>query len=186
MGIFQSCDKWKQEKHPTTEIFTFAKKTTMKYITVFLFALILALGCNQSETNNSTTSSGQTSSAATPDLDDPKLANLQQASQMMNSILAKKTTLNMLVKEELNSKKGDATFLLRIGKPLENIRPMIERFESVIKDLEAGKKVDFLSSQDREKINYRKQDVAEALVDSLAYISSLLDQVLDNVTNPTK
>ena len=143
-----------------------------------ILVLLIVVACNNDSKTNSSNSSDAGATEFPVDRDDPKLANVDQAEQMMNNIQAKRTVINQILTAEIKS-GGTPQNVLDLGKPMEKIRPMIDRYATIVGDMKEGKSVSFLSQNDLDKLKYRGLSEAEALIDSLTYINSLLDQVLD-------
>ena len=68
--------------------------------------------------------------------------------------------------------------IMAVSKKMEVIRPKLEAYSEITQKIVNGQRVDFLSDNDLATIEYRQQTLLDALIDSLSYINSLLDQPL--------
>jgi hypothetical protein len=105
------------------------------------------------------------------------IGTIQEATQMLAGAKGKQTIINQYMTDLLKG-QANGQDLLAIGKPMERIRPMIRRLDSITTLVESGQQVQFLSDRDLGKIELRQQTQLDALIDSLSYLNSLLDLVL--------
>ena len=105
------------------------------------------------------------------------IGTIQEATQMLAGAKGKQTIINQYM-TDLMKGQANGQDLLSIGKPMERIRPMMNRLDSITRLVESGQEVQFLSDRDLGKIEGRQQTQLDALIDSLSYLNSLLDLVL--------
>ena len=153
----------------------------MKYF-ILLSALLIAISCQNDKSQEVTKipvnkektkqePEGQRNRRGFP------IGTIQEATQLLAGAKAKKTVINRRITDMIKDGENGA-LVLELGKPMEIIRPMMKRLDSITTMIEEGKEVDFLSDQDRAKIERRGQGMLEALIDSLSYLTSGYDQVL--------
>lgn len=105
------------------------------------------------------------------------IGTIQEATELLAGAKAKNRELNRRMTDMMKN-QGNGQDILAIGEPLNKLKPMLVRMDSLTTLVEQGKDVDFLSDRDMGKIEHREQNMLDALIDSLSYMNSLFDRIL--------
>lgn len=105
------------------------------------------------------------------------VGTVEQAEQLMAGAMAKRQEIARRSADMIKDPKY-ADVIKSSSSKMETIRPKTDRLDGITQKIINGERVDFLSPEDLGKIQYRQQTLLDALIDSLSYLNSQLDQVL--------
>ncbi|MDX1684358.1 MAG: hypothetical protein R3275_03925 [Saprospiraceae bacterium] len=156
----------------------------MKYW-MLLLSLAVILGCAEGEKEKEAVEESKTETERSEPLPEGlrnkrgyPIGTVEQAEQLMAGAQAKRREIARRNADFI--KKPQYADLIKFSsEKMEVIRPKMDRYDSITNKIITGERVDFLSDRDMGKIEYRQQSLLDALIDSLSYLNSQLDQVLN-------
>lgn len=155
----------------------------MKNWTIVFFVL-LAISCQNGKTDvTEEKSKEQTTKEQEPMPEGLRnkrgypIGTVEQATQLLAGAQAKRGEIARRMADMIKNPKYTET-IMAVSKDMERVRPKVDRFDDITKKIVAGERVDFLSDNDLATIEYRQQTLLDALIDSLSYLNSELDQSL--------